>query len=164
MTAEKYFEALFHKSGTKVINLRLGSVSSYGEVPSQLLTQLFNSVFNKKKITVNKGHISNILHINETVDLIISSALVADEGNYLLVAEGNLNEYISQRFEAIAKEKLNAEYIDLNPGTEDSIFISDINKLKSTWTRSYSLDSLIEEIIKSNLNSLSKTNIRSEEN
>jgi hypothetical protein len=104
------------------------------------------------------------LHINETVDLIISSALVADEGNYLLVAEGNLNEYISQRFEAIAKGKLNAEYIDLNPGTEDSIFISDINKLKSTWTRSYSLDSLIEEIIKSNLNSLSKTNIRSEEN
>ena len=164
MTAEKYFEALFHKSRTKVINLRLGSVSSYGEVPSQLLTQLFNSVFNKKKITVNKGHISNILHINETVDLIISSALVADEGNYLLVAEGNLNEYISQRFEAIAKEKLNAEYIDLNPGTEDSIFISDINKLKSTWTRSYSLDSLIEEIIKSNLNSLPKTNIRSEEN
>ena len=164
VTAEKYFEALFHKSGTKVINLRLGSVSSYGEVPSQLLTQLFNSIFNNKKITINKGHISNILYINEAVDLIISSALVADEQNYLVVGEGNLNEYISQRFEAIAKGKLNAEYVDLNPGTKDPIFVSDINKLQSNWTKSYSLDSLIEQIIKSNRNSLSNTKIRSQKN
>lgn len=161
VTAEKYFNALFNKSPTKVINLRLGSVSSSGEVPSQLLTQLFNSIFNKKKIIINKGHISNILYINEAIDLIISSALVGDEENYLVVAEGNLNEYISYRFEKIAKGKLNAEYKDLNPGTEDPIFISDISKLQSDWTRSYSLDSLIEQIIMSNLNifsSLDKSN------
>jgi nucleoside-diphosphate-sugar epimerase len=139
----------------KVINLRLGSVSSFGEVPTQLFTQLFNSIFKKKKITINKGHISNILYINEAVDLIINSALVGDEGNYLVVAEGNLNEFISKKFEEIAKGKLNAEYIDLNPGTKDMIFISDINKLKSSWTRTYSLDSLIEQIIKTNLNNFS---------
>ncbi|MCU0333305.1 MAG: NAD-dependent epimerase/dehydratase family protein, partial [Ignavibacteriaceae bacterium] len=73
VTAEKYFAAVFHKSITKVINLRLGSVSSYGEVPTQLLTQLFNSLFNKKKIIVNKGHVSNILYIDEVIDLIINS-------------------------------------------------------------------------------------------
>jgi len=155
---------LFHKYITQVINLRLGSISSYGEVPTQLLTQLFNSIFNKKKITVNKGHISNILYIDEAIDLIISSALLHDKENYLVVGEGNLNEYISQRFEEIAKGKLNAEYVDLNPGAEDPIFISDINKLQSFWTRSYSLDSLIEQIIKSNLNNYSILDKRNQNN
>ena len=136
---------------TKVINLRLGSVSSYGEVPTQLLTQLFNSIFNKKKITVNKGHISNILYIDEVIDLIINSALLDDKENYLVVGDPYLNEYISQRFEEIAKGTLNGEYVDLYPGTVDSIYISDRDKLKSSWTRSYSLDSMIELIIKSNL-------------
>lgn len=140
---------------TKVINLRLGSVSSYGEVPTQLLTQLFNSIFTKKKITVNKGHISNILYIDEVIDLIINSALLDDKENYLVVGDAYLNEYISQRFEEIAKGTLNAELVDLYPGTVDSIFISDRDKLKSSWTRSYSLDSMIELIIKSNLRSFS---------
>ena len=160
VTAEKYFTFVFHKSMTKVINLRLGSVSSYGEVPTQLLTQLFNSIFNKKKITVNKGHISNILYIDEVIDLIINSALLDDKENYLVVGDGYLNEYISQRFEEIAKGKLNAEYVDLYPGTVDSMFISDRDKLKSSWTRSYSLDSTIELIIKSNLRSISSIDTR----
>lgn len=151
VTAEKYFNALFHKSRTKVINIRLGSVSSFGEVPTQLLSQLFNSIFNKKKITINTGHISNFLYIDEAIDLIISSALLDNEQDFLVVGDGNLNEYISQRFEEIAKGKLNAEYVDLFPGAVDPIFISDLDKLRSTWTRSHSLDSLIELIIKSNL-------------
>lgn len=151
VTAEKFFNAIFNKTSTKIINIRLGSVSSYGEVPSQLLTQLFNSIFNKKKITINKGHVSNILYIDEVIDLIINSALVEDNDPYLVVGEENLNDYISQRFEEIAQGRLNAEYVDLHPGTVDPIFISDLDKLQSTWTRSYSLDSLIEMIIKTNL-------------
>ena len=146
---------MFHKSVTKVINLRLGSVSSYGEVPTQLLSQLFNSIFTKKKITINKGHILNILYIDEVIDLIINSALLDDTENYLVVGDAYSNEYISQRFEEIAKGTLNAEYVDLYPGTVDSIFISDRDKLKSSWTRSYSLDSMIELIIKLNLTSSS---------
>jgi nucleoside-diphosphate-sugar epimerase len=164
VTAEKYFTAVFHKSTTKVINLRLGSVSSYGEVPTQLLTQLFNSIFNKKKITVNKGHISNILYIDEVIDLIINSALLVEKENYLVVGDPYLNEYISQRFEEIAKGTLNAEYIDLYPGTVDSIFISDRYKLKSSWTRSYSLDSMIEQIIKSNLRDFSTFDTKNQNN
>ena len=142
---------MFHKSKTKVIHLRLGSVSAYGEVPTQLLTQLFNGIFTKKRITVNKGHISNILYIDEVIDLIINSALLDDKENYLIVGDAHLNEFISHRFEQMAKGSLNAEYIDLYPGTIDSIFISDRDKLKASWTRSYSLDSMIEHIIKSNL-------------
>ena len=151
VTAENYFNSVFHKTRTEIINIILGSVSSYGEVSSQLLTQLFNSIFNRKKITINKGHLSNILYIDEVIDLIINSALVGDKNTYLLVGKENLNEYISQRFEEIAQGRLNAEYVDLQPGMVDPIFISDLDKLQSTWTRSYSLDSLIDMIIKLNL-------------
>lgn len=154
IAAENYFRTLFHKSLTQVINLRLGSISAFGEVPTQLLSQLFNSTFNNKKITVNKGHISNILYINEAIDLIINSALIGDN-DFLVVGEGQLNEFISQKFEEISNRKLNADYIDLNPGIVDPSYISDRDKLKSDWTRYYSLDSMIKMIIKSNLNSTS---------
>jgi nucleoside-diphosphate-sugar epimerase len=160
VTAESYFNSLFHKSTTRVVNLRLGSVAAFGEVPTQLLTQLFNSAFNNKKITVNKGHISNILYIDEAIDLIINSVLTGDKEDYLVVGEGQLNEYISQKFEEISKRKLNAEYIDLNPGIVDQIYISDRDKLKSSWTRSYSLDSMIKMIIKSNLKNSSTIDIK----
>lgn len=151
VTAENYFNSFFHKSITRLINLRLGSVCSYGEVPTQLLTQLFNSAFNKKKITINKGHITHILFIEEAIDLIISSALLEDTTDYLIVGEGKLNEFICQRFEELSNCKLNAEYIDLNPGVIDPVFISDLNKLQTSWARSYQLDSIINLIIKANL-------------
>lgn len=156
VSAEKYFDAFFYKTKTKAVHLRLGSVSSQGEVPTQLLSQLFNSVFNKKKIKINRGHISNILYIDEVVDLIVNSALVNDSDTYMVVGKGYLNEYIAQRFERIADGKLSAEFVDLQPGMVDPIFISDIDKLKSSWTRSLSLDSLIDRIIKLNLRDLSE--------
>lgn len=155
VTAENYFNSLFHKSITRVVSLRLGSVAAFGEVPTQLLTQLFNSAFNNKKIKINKGHISNILYIDEVVDLIINSALIDNKDDYLVVGDGNLNEDIAKRFEQISKKNLNAEYKNLNPETSDQIFISDRDKLKSDWTRSFSLDSVIELIIKLNLKSSS---------
>ena len=151
VVAENYFRSLFNRTSTQVINIRLGSISALGEVPTQLLTQLFNSSFNNKKITVNKGHYSNILYINEAIDLIINSALIGDEENYILVGDGKPNEDIAKRFEEISQRKLKAEYIDLNPGVLEPEFVSDRDKLKSFWTRYYSLDSIIELIIKSNL-------------
>ena len=158
VAAENYFSALFHKSNTKLINIRLGSISSYGEVPTQLLTQLYNSVFNKKKITINKGHRTNILYIEEAIDLIINSTSLDDKENYILVGYGILNEDISKRFEEISNGKLNAEYVDLFPDIVDPVFISDRDKLKSSWTRNYSLESIIELIIRTNLrNSSSST-------
>lgn len=160
VTAENYFNSLFHKSTTRVVNLRLGSVAAFGEVPTQLLTQLFNSAFNNKKIKVNKGHISNILYIDEVVDLIINSALIDNKDEYLVVGDGKLNEDIAKRFEQISKKNLNAVYENLNPETSDQIFILDRDKLKSNWTRLFSLDSIIEMIIKSNLSSISTIDIK----
>jgi nucleoside-diphosphate-sugar epimerase len=160
VAAENYFRALFNKTSTLVINLRLGSISALGEVPTQLLTQLFNSAFNNKKITVNKGHVSNILYIDEAIDLIINSALMGDKDNYLLIGDGQLNEDISKRFEALSHRKLNVEFRDLNPDVIDPEFISDRDKLKSLWTRSYSLDSMIELIIKLNLRNSSSIDIK----
>ncbi|HOJ07533.1 MAG TPA: NAD-dependent epimerase/dehydratase family protein [Ignavibacteriaceae bacterium] len=151
IAAENYFRALFNKTSTQVVNLRLGSIAAFGEVPTQLLTQLFNSAFNNKKIIVNKGHISNILYIDEAIDLIINSALIGVQGNYLLVGDGYLNQDISKRFEELSHRKLNAEYQDFNPGVTDPGFLSDKDKLRSSWTRSYSLDSMIEMIIELNL-------------
>jgi len=156
VSAEKYFDALFHRTKTSTVHLRLGSVSSYGEVPTQLLSQLFNSIFHQKKIKINKGHISNILYLDEVVDLIINSALVNHKDTYMVVGKGYLNEYIGQRFEKITNGNLKAEFVDLQPDTVDPIFISDIDKLKSSWTRSFSLDSLIDMIIKLNLRNLPK--------
>jgi nucleoside-diphosphate-sugar epimerase len=161
VAAENYFKALFNKTSTRVINLRLGSISSLGEVPTQLLTQLFNSAFNNKKIIVNKGHISNIFYIDEAIDLIINTTLIGDKDNYLLVGDGCLNEDISRRFEELSNRKLNAEYRDLNPGVIDPKFISDRDELKSSWTRSYTLDSMIEMIIKSNLRNSSTIDTKS---
>jgi len=151
IAAENYFRALFNKTSTQVISLRLGSISALGEVPTQLLTQLFNSAFNNKRIVVNKGHVSNILYIDEAIDLIINSTLVGVQDSYLLVGDGKLNEDISKRFEELSNRKLNAEYQDLNPGVIDPGFVSDRDKLRSSWTRSYSLDSMIEMIIALNL-------------
>ena len=127
-------------------------------MPTQLLTQLFNSAFNNKKIKVNKGHISNILYIDEAIDLIVNSALLNDEEDYLVVGDANQNEYISQRFEEISNRKLNAEYLDLNPDTADIVFNSDREKLRSDWTRFYSLDLFIHQIIKLNLREYSTSN------
>ncbi len=49
------------------------------------------------------------------VDLIINSVLLEAKNSYIIVGKGYLNEYISQRFEEIAKVKTNADYVDLNP-------------------------------------------------
>lgn len=160
VAAENYFKALFYKSATQVINLRLGPISSFGEVPTQLLTQLFNSAFNNKKITVNKGHFSNVLYIGEAVDLIINSALIDDKENFLVVGEGHLNEYICQKFEEISSRKLHAEYQNLNPGVIDPSYISDRERLRSDWTRSYSLESMIELVIKLNLQDSSSMDLK----
>ncbi len=159
LAAENYFRALFYKSSTGLISLRLGPIAAFGEVPTQLLTQLFNSAFNNKKITINKGHISSILYIDEAIDLIINSALIDDMRDFIVVGGAYLNEFIAQKFEEISKKKLNAEYVDLNPGVTEPIFISDRDKLKCSWTRSYSLESMIDMIIRLNINSTSIKNL-----
>jgi nucleoside-diphosphate-sugar epimerase len=150
IAAENFFNAFFQKSPIKVKNLRLCSVASFGEHPSQLMSQLYQSAFNKLKIRINSNRKSNILYIDDAVDLIISAALIGDSGQYILAPEGIMNNIIADKFKRICGRKLDAEYTNFSPGMNDLTFISDIPKLRNIWTRTTSLEQMIQNIISSN--------------
>lgn len=145
--AENFFDAFFSDSSIRVVHLRLCSVTSFGEHPSQLLTQLFNSAFDNTKIRINANHTSNIIYIDEAVDLIINAALNADQGQYIFAPDGMMNNKIASKFERISRRKLNAELIDFYPGMVDPKFVSDISKFRSSWSRITSLEQIIQNII-----------------
>lgn len=145
--AENFFDARFYKSDFSVVHLRLCSVASYGEHPSHLMSQLVASGFENKRIKINKGHYTNLLYIDDAIDLIINSAFVAKKKHYLLAAERIKNETIAREFERISKTKLNAEFVDFMPGVTDPLFTSNIFELSDEWTRRTSLDMIIKKII-----------------
>jgi nucleoside-diphosphate-sugar epimerase len=147
LTAERFLEAYFYQSNFPVIHLRLCSVASYGEHPTQILSQLFYSAFENKAIKVNSSHTMNLLYIDEAVDLIINAALQADKLNYILATPSIAVDEIAARFEKISGKKLNAEHVDLIPGVTDPVFQSDIELLSASWIRKTALDSMIEKII-----------------
>jgi len=146
IAAEQFLNIQFNQ---KITHLRLSSVASIGEHPSQLLSQLYASAFEEKKIRVNVPHSTALLYIEEAADLIINAAWQGLENYYILSGKEIANEKIAQTFEEIAQRKLHAEYLDLAPNIMDSTFISDVNKLQTTWTRTYSLDEMIRTFIES---------------
>jgi hypothetical protein len=93
----------------------------------------------------------NLLYIDHAVDLILDAALHTDKLTYVLAAPSISVDEIAARFEKISGKKLNAEYIDLNPGMIDPLFQSDIDRLDAPWIRRTSLDSMIQKIIDLNL-------------
>jgi nucleoside-diphosphate-sugar epimerase len=145
--AESFFDARFYNSGFPVAHLRLCSVASYGEHPSHLMSQLMASGFEKERIKVNTGHYSNLLYIEDAIDLIINSAFVAENKYYNLTTDGIKNETIACEFERITNSKLNADFVDLMPGIVDPVFISDIPKLRSEWTRKTTLQKIIQKLV-----------------
>lgn len=145
--AENFFDANFYKSNFPVAHLRLCSVASYGEHPSHLLSQLILSVLNQQKISINVGHYSNILYIDDAIDLIINAALEAKRRFYILAPERIKNDTIADVFERITNFELNADYIDLTPGIDDPLFINDIPKLSAGWIRKTTLDVMIQRLI-----------------
>lgn len=150
MVAEKFFDTYFNDSPFQVIHLRLCSVASFGEHPSHLISQLYSSAFNNRHITINKGHITYIIYIDEVVDLIINAALIAEQQRYIITNSGMPIEQIASKFEQVSGKKINASYIDLEPGKPDPVLISDIKKLKADWIRYTSIESAIKKIIEFN--------------
>ncbi len=146
-TAEKFFDAHFHESTFPVVHLRLCSVASLGENPSQLMSQLYASAFENRRIRINSGHTTYMIYIDEVVDLIINAALTADRPRYVVATSGESNDRIALKFEQISGCKINADYVNLTPGIPDPEFITDINKLRANWTRSVSLESMIKKIV-----------------
>ena len=145
--AENFFDAVLCKSIFPVVHLRLCSVASYGEHPSQLFSQLILSALNRQKIKINVGHYSNILYIDDAIDLIINAALEAKKRFYILAPERIKNDTIADVFKRITNSELNADYIDLIPGIEDPLFINDIQKLSAGWIRKTTLDKMIQKLI-----------------
>lgn len=154
VSAEKFFDAYFKDSAFPVIHLRLCSVASFGEHPSHLISQFYISAFGNKRITLNTGHIAHIIYIDEVVDLVINAALTADKQRYIITTSGETIDQITSKFEEISGHRINAKYIDLEPGRPDPIFISDIEDLQTEWIRCTSLESAIKKIIKLNQNSI----------
>jgi nucleoside-diphosphate-sugar epimerase len=147
LTADKFFEAYFYNSAFSFATIRLCSVASGGEHPSKLISQLVASAFRDKKIRINTGHKTNLIYIDEAVDLMISAAITARERQYILASKGVENEIIASEFERVSGLKLNAEYIDLMPGRADRCFISDIPKLSAGWTRKSPFDEMVHKLI-----------------
>lgn len=147
VAAERFFDAYFHNCSFPVIHLRLCSVASFGEHPSQLMSQLYMSAFENQRIRINTGHASYIIYIDEAVDIIINAALTANQPRYILATPRRQNEQIRLKFEEISGHRLRADYIDFKSGTPDLIFDTDIQKLRSDWTRVTSLESMIIKII-----------------
>ena len=103
LTAERFLDAYFYSSNVPpVIHVRLCSVASSGEHPTQILSQLCQSAFENKAIKVNSGHSMNLLYIDEAVDLIINAALKANKFKYILTAPSIAVDQIAARFEKIS--------------------------------------------------------------
>ena len=145
--SENFFDAIFKDSTFRVAHLRLGSIASFGENPSQLITKLYNSAFNGKHIKINTNHKTHLIYIDDIVDLIINASLVGSEKIYNLVSEGWMNEEIAKTFERISKRTLKADYFDFCPGQDNLLFISDVDKLKADWVCKTSLELMIHKII-----------------
>ena len=154
LTAERFLDHLFFQSNCTVVHLRICSVASHGEHPSHLLNQLFTSCYENALIKINTGHTTNILNIDEAVDLIINAALQSHKSTYLLTSPSISIDDIAAKFENISGKKLNAEYIDLDSGIVDPVFDSNIELLSADWIRYTAIDSIIKKIIEHNLRTL----------
>jgi nucleoside-diphosphate-sugar epimerase len=146
LAAENFFSTYF-KSFFPVTHLRLSSVASEGEHPSQLMSNLYESAFNGKKIKINKSSTTHLLYIDEAVDLIISAALLKSTVKLVIAEDGHLNEELAQMFEKVSSKKLNAEYINNIAVNDDRIFISDKDKLARSWVREYHIEAIMKKII-----------------
>jgi nucleoside-diphosphate-sugar epimerase len=147
ITAERFLDSYFCNSEFSVNHLRLCSVASFGEHPSQLMTQFCISAFTNCPIRVNAEHISYIIYIDEVIDLIINAALTVSQWRYIIATPSISTEQIARKFEQISGRRLNAEFVDLASGCPDPIFVSDIKKLRAHWVRCTSLELMIDMII-----------------
>ena len=147
LAAEKFFAAFFSDSSTTVAHLRLCSVCSFGEHPSQLMSQLASSALDGARIRVNTGHSANLMYIDEAVDIIINAALLGNPDRRLAVTPSRSIDEIAKLFEGISGTALNAEYIDLVRGAIDPEFISDIDTLRADWVRVTPLHEAITRIL-----------------
>jgi UDP-glucose 4-epimerase len=138
---EHFFDNYFQNK-TPVTHLRLSSVASPGENPTQLMSRLYQSAFQGEKIKIYSESMTYLYYIEEAVDLILSAALTPSETRYNLVPRGYKNREIAALFEEATGKKLNAEYIE-TPGS-NLVFKPEPNPFHAEWVRSASLLSILK--------------------
>lgn len=143
VAAEHFVDISVSGSETKVCHLRLPSTTSVGEHPNQLMTQLHASATWGKEITVNIGHRTHLMYIDDMVDCLVQASIVEIEGRYNLVPPGIDNREIAARFEGVSHKRLNANYLNITPGVDDLVYSSDLAMLDAPWMRHTSLEEII---------------------
>jgi len=133
--AGEAFLGAFFEGGADVVHVRLGSVCSHGEHPSQLMTRLVTSVLTGERIRVNRGHVAHLLYIDDAVDALLGALTRPEPGRYLAVGPAVPIVDVAALVEREAGRSLNAEYVDLAPGVPDPEFVSDLERLREPWAR-----------------------------
>jgi nucleoside-diphosphate-sugar epimerase len=146
LTAEKYFDAHFSNSLLRVTHLRLCYVASYGEHPSHLMSQLYSSAFHNKLIKIHAG-VTSIMYIEHVIDLIINAAIACKKNRYIIAPSSESNHDIARIFEKVVGRSINAYYNNAQRKMKDPIYISDIEELQASWTRSISLEEMIKRLV-----------------
>ena len=146
LTAEKYLDAHFRNSPFRVAHLRLCSVASYGEHPLHLMSQLYFSAFDNKRIRINRG-MTSVMYIEDVVDLIINAAVECKKNRYIIAAPSESNRQIARIFEKVTNRSINAHYNNAPRDISDPIYISDIKDLTASWTRSNSIEEMIKRFV-----------------
>jgi nucleoside-diphosphate-sugar epimerase len=146
LAGEKTLSALLGTT-TTVLHIRLGSVCSVGEHPSQLFTRIRESLRTGTRITLNAGHVAHYLYIDEAVDLLLCAARQAPPGRYIVAGEGRRIEDIAGMFERLSGEKVEAEFVDLAPGVGDPEFVSDVERFRAPWVRVTPLEEAVARFL-----------------
>jgi UDP-glucose 4-epimerase len=147
VAGEKFFTAFFHETATRVAHLRLCSVSSHGEHPSQLMSRLVAGTVGGERIRLNTGHTANVIYIDEVVDILISAAISDEAGRFVIATPERSIDEIARVFETVCGQPVNAEYVDLAPGIPDARFNSDIDTFRADWVRVTPLESAMGKIL-----------------
>jgi nucleoside-diphosphate-sugar epimerase len=135
LAAEQYFEALFAESTVHLSHARLGPVWASCEHPSRLMSGLYQSAFHGATVSINRGHATCGLYVDEAVDLLITTAAAAPPGCFLLTGPPVANEETARVFEEVAGRPLTVDFVDLAPGVPDPVYVSDVDRFSTDWTR-----------------------------
>jgi nucleoside-diphosphate-sugar epimerase len=144
--SEKYFDMLFANTATVVTHARLGPVCSFGENESQLVSRLLASALDDTPVTVNSGHTVQLLYVDQAIDLLLSAALAGKPGPCIIAGEPLTNDEVAELCEEVTGRKLNAEYVDLTPETQDTELVPDNASLQVPWVREVPLREGIRRI------------------
>jgi UDP-glucose 4-epimerase len=147
VAAESYFDARFRAAGVPVAHMRLCSLMAAGGHPTQLTSQILSGLTEGRKIRINRGHQTHLLHIDEAADILLQAAVEERDGRFNIVAEGIANEAVAELFSRISGRELRAEFADLQPGVPDPVFVPEAAVFGAAWVRRTPIEDAIRKTV-----------------